>query len=293
MAAVFVLALAIAINARTDFPVGLTPISITSGDYNADGDIDLAVSNLSDASVTVLMNTTGREPDAFDFIDKDDVERNALISSDTITITGLDFGVPINVTGGEYSINNGAFTNLPGTIYSNDILQVRATSSADYDTAIDVLVTIATVDGAFTMRTISGTVPDKFSFIDQADVVPSTSIASNLVTITGLEIPSMISVTGGEYSINNGVFTTLDGFINNGDTVVVRHKRSPAAKVRVNTVLTIGGVSDTFSTTTMSVTIASLPVSDGGGGSGSFHLVLLFVLMFLIRGMREIRGQYP
>ena len=274
-------------NTGTDIIAGQTPVSVTGGDFNGDGDVDLAVANLISSSfATVLLNTTGREPDAFGFLDGFDVERSTLISSDIITITGLDFGVPINVTGGEYSINGGTFTSSPGTVFSNDLLQVRATSSADYDAVTDVVVTIATVNGVFSMRTISGTVPDDFSFIDQIDVAPSVLIVSNSVTITGLEIPSMISVTGGEYSINNSAFTAADGLINNGDTVVLRHTSSPSAKVRANTVLTIGGVSDTFSTTTSSVNVASVPVSFSDGGGGSFNLVLLFGMLFLICGPR-------
>jgi len=39
--------------------------------------------------------------------------------------------------------------------------------------------------------------------------------------------------------------------INNGDTVVVRHTSSASAATVTNTTLTIGGISDTFSSTTL------------------------------------------
>ena len=277
--------------ARTDFATGQTPVSITSGDFNGDGDVDLAVSNLISGSlfVTVLLNTTGREPDAFSFIERNYVERSALISSDTVTITGLDNGVAISVTGGEYSINNDPFTNLAGTIFTGDLLQLRATSSVDYATAVEVSVTISTVVGKFTVTTIDDNVPDNYAFIDRADVALNTSVTSNPVTITGLGMATMITVNGGEYSINNGAFKSVDGFIENADTVVVRHTSSPNIQSTVDTILTIGGVSGIFSsTTTVNASTVSAPASEGG--SGSFDLVLFFGLLFI---MRVMRGDEP
>lgn len=269
--------------ARTDFVVNGTPISITSGDYNGDGDIDLATSNFDGSNVTVLLNTTGREPDFYDFTDIGDVELNALVRSDTIVITGLDNGVPISVAGGEYSINSGSFTSVEGTIFSNDRLQVRTVSSAEYGISTDVVVTIASVSALFTVTTINDTTPDDYTFVDQANVALNTSITSDAVVITGLGASAVIGVTGGEYSINNGDFTAMDGFINNGDTVTVRHTSSPIAQSTVDTVLTIGGVSGTFSTTT---TTAASDTSSAGGG-GSLDLALLFWSLFIIRIMRD------
>lgn len=269
--------------ARTDFDISGTPISITSGDYNGDGDVDLAISNLNSSNVTVLLNTTGREPDFFDFIDGDDVEPDALVSSNIITITGLDIGVPVNVTGGEYSINGDAFTSAAGTVFSDDSLQVRTTSSADYGISTDVVVTIASTSGVYTVTTINDTIPDDYTFVDQTNVALNTSITSNPVIITGLGASAVIGVAGGEYSINNGVFTTVDGFINNADTVIVRHTSSPAAQSTVDSILTIGGVSDTFSSTTTSITTTS---PAGQVESGGMDLVFLSVLLFGIRIMR-------
>jgi hypothetical protein len=269
--------------ARTDFDISGTPISITSGDYNGDGDVDLAISNLNSSNVTVLLNTTGREPDFFDFIDSDDVEPDALVSSNIITITGLDIGVPVNVTGGEYSINGGAFTSAAGIVFSDDRLQVRTTSSADYGISTDVVVTIASTSGVYTVTTISDTIPDNYTFVDQTNVALNISITSNPVIITGLGASAVIGVAGGEYSINNGVFTTVDGFINNADTVIVRHTSSPDAQSTVDSILTIGGVSDTFSSTTTSITTTS---PAGQVESGSMDLVLLSILLFSIRIMR-------
>src|SRR5206468_1554029 len=44
--------------AKQDFATGTTPVSVTGGDVNLDGKLDLAVANLSSSTVSVLLNTT-------------------------------------------------------------------------------------------------------------------------------------------------------------------------------------------------------------------------------------------
>jgi hypothetical protein len=57
-------------------------------------------------------------------------------------------------------------------------------------------------------------------------------------------------VTNGEYSIDGGPFTSAVGTITNGQSVQVRHTANVAFDAQTDTVLTIGGLSATFSTTT-------------------------------------------
>src|SRR5207249_10124936 len=44
--------------AKQDFLTGTTPVSVTVGDVNLDGELDLAVANQSSNTVSVLLNTT-------------------------------------------------------------------------------------------------------------------------------------------------------------------------------------------------------------------------------------------
>lgn len=93
--------------------------------------------------------------------------------------------------------------------------------------------------------------PNQFSFTDQTNVARNTTITSSPVTITGLDEPGAISIIGGEYSINGGGFTSTAGTVSSGDEVTVRHTSSANFATAVNTVLTINGVSDTFTSTTL------------------------------------------
>jgi hypothetical protein len=95
------------------------------------------------------------------------------------------------------------------------------------------------------------TTPDAFSFTDQTDVALNTVIESNTITVSGINAAAAISVTGGEYSVNGGAYTASSGSVNSGDMVKVHHTSSASNSTSVNTTLTIGGVSDTFTSTTM------------------------------------------
>ncbi len=113
----------------------------------------------------------------------------------------------------------------------------------------------------------SDTTPAPFVFIDQTDVALSTPIISNQVTISGIDSASPISVTGGEYSLNGATYTTVAGTVPYPgptaariSTVKVRHTSSASNSTSVDTVLIIGGVSDTFTSTTVVAEPAPTPV---------------------------------
>ena len=108
----------------------------------------------------------------------------------------------------------------------------------------------------------SDTTPDAFTFVDQTDVPLSTVTTSNEVTVEGTDAAADISVTNGEYSIDGGAWTSASGTIEPGAGVRVRHTSSGSNSTAVNTVLTIGGVSDTFTSTTLA---AQGPITSAGG----------------------------
>lgn len=95
------------------------------------------------------------------------------------------------------------------------------------------------------------TTPDAFSFTDQSGVALSSTITSAAITVAGIDAAAAITITGGTYDINgSGTFVSTEGTVNNGDTVRARHTSSASYLTATNTVVTIGGVSDTFTSTT-------------------------------------------
>ena len=231
-------------------------------------------------------------PADFNFVNQAGVARSSEITSASVTITGINTAAAISVTGGEYSIDcDGTFTASDGNISNDQTVCVRHTSSASFSTATDTTLTVGGVIKTFTSTTAAqDTTPNAFSFADQPGVAPSTPIISNAVVIGGLNDAVAISVSGAagsEYSIGcTATFTATAGTITSGQTVCVRHTSSASNSTATNTVLTVGGVSDTFTSTT-----AAAPAAPGGGGGGSLPSLTLLMLS-LMTGLGRLLREF-
>jgi hypothetical protein len=189
------------------------------------------------------------------------VALSTAITSSAITVTGINAPAAISVAGGEYAVNGGVFTAVAATVSAGNTVIARVTSSATPATAVAAAVTIGGVTGTFTVTTAAAdTAPDAFSFADQPNVALSTTVTSAAVTITGISTAAPISVTGGSYSIGcSPAYTTAAGTISNNQTICLRHTSAPTAGTATNTALTIGGVSDTFTSITTAPAQDSVP----------------------------------
>lgn len=265
---------------------GLTvasPVSITGGEFSVNGGAwatsgtvsnnqTITVRHTSSASFSTLTNTVltvggisdtfttttlaaDTVPNPFSFTDQTAVALSTLVTSNTLTVAGLNTAAPISVTGGEYQVQGGAWTSAPGSISNGQTFAVRHTSSASFSTVTNTILDIGGITDTFTSTTLAiDTTPNTFTFVDQTNVALATMTASAAVTITGINAPASISVSGAidsEYQINGGAWTSAVGSVNNNDTVAVRHTSSPTNSTAINTTLTVGGVTDTFTTTTV------------------------------------------
>jgi hypothetical protein len=109
------------------------------------------------------------------------------------------------------------------------------------------------------------TTPDPFTLNDLTGQPVSTSVTSNAIIVSGIDTATAISIAGGLYSINGGVYTSAVGTVNNGDSVTVRLTASENHLTSVDAILTIGGVSDAFVVTTdnnVSVSSSNAVISD-------------------------------
>lgn len=107
------------------------------------------------------------------------------------------------------------------------------------------------------------TAPDPFSFTPQTGVPVNTLLASNSITVLGINTATAISVAGGEYSVNGGPFTAAAGTVMNGDTVRVRLNSASTPSTTTSATLTIGGVSAAFNVTTSAAPVLSLLLISG------------------------------
>jgi hypothetical protein len=92
-------------------------------------------------------------PDAFAFTDQTEVTPSSVCTSHPITVSGIDAPAAISVSGGDYSINGGAFTSAPGSVSNADQVRARVTASASWSTGVTATVTIDTVSDGFTATT--------------------------------------------------------------------------------------------------------------------------------------------
>ena len=219
-------------------------------------------------------------PDAFTFTDRTNVALNTEFKSNAITVSGINTASPISVTGGTYSINGAAYTSASGNVSLGNTVKVRKVSAGTYSTTKSATLTIGTVSDTFSVTTMANpvdTTPDAFHFTDRTDVALSTEYKSNAITVAGINTASPISIVGGTYAINGGTYTSASGTVSLGNTVKVRKVSSSAYSTTKSATLTIGGVSDTFSVTTLALKAFVTSTSgtgdlnswtDAGGASG-------------------------
>ncbi|KZZ72484.1 hypothetical protein A3765_28455 [Oleiphilus sp. HI0130] len=125
-----------------------------------------------------------------------------------------------------------------------------------------------------TFNTLPGTdiTPDAFSFAAVVDQARSVYVVSNTVTVLGVDAGQDIPVTvsGGEYSVSTdagstwGAWTTTPQDVRLNYQLRTRNLTSSAYDAQVTSTLTIGGVSASFSTTTLADTVAPVISLTGG-----------------------------
>ncbi|EWH09595.1 agarase [Catenovulum agarivorans DS-2] len=104
-------------------------------------------------SPTTPVEQTDTTPNTFNFSAQNNVALSTQITSASITITGINTKTPISISGGEYAIDNGAFTSAQGEIENNQSIKVRLTSAEHYNKTTSATVTIGGVTSKFDVTT--------------------------------------------------------------------------------------------------------------------------------------------
>ena len=256
--------------------------------------VDAVSATFSSTTVDAVMPDTTPEP--FAFADRNDVALTVPVISAPVTIAGLTAVASVSVTGGDYSIGcTGSFVLTPGTVANDQTICVRHTSAAANSTPTSTTLTVGGISDIFTSTTVAAvvpnTTPDVFSFVGEAGVAPSTAVTSAAVTVTGIDAPAAVTVTGGEYSIGCAAgFTTAPGMITAGQAVCIRHTSSALNGTATSTTLTVGGVSGSFTSTTV---VADGGGDGGGGGGGAVDWWVLGLLAGLPAWQRRRQPAVP
>ncbi|MCH9740288.1 MAG: DUF5011 domain-containing protein, partial [Epsilonproteobacteria bacterium] len=174
-----------------------------------------------------------------------------------ITLIG-SANITINQGGSYVELNATAMDNEDGNITDRIVIDssmVNTYVPGDYNVTYNV-EDLAGNNAIEVIREVHVVVvpdditPDAFTFTDLTDVNLLEFQQANMV-VSGINVPTFISIVNGAYSLDNGI-TWIDtpAFVTDGTTVLVRHMSSYEYNTSVDTNLTIGGVTDTFSSRT-------------------------------------------
>lgn len=197
-------------------------------------------------------------PSSFNFTDLTNVNFSTELTSDSIVIVDFD-SASISISAGSYRQGLlGSWETAQSMAYVGDTIWVKNTSSANCTTAVNSVLTIGGVSDTYSITTVADTVPTAFSFTDKTNAALSTEYTSDSIVVSGIACDASISIASGTYRKGAlGSFTAIQGTVSNGDTVWVKNTSSGTVSTAVNTTLTVGGVSDTYSVTTISTTYDS------------------------------------
>ena len=194
----------------------------------------------------------------------------AMLSENGYTLTGSIYKAGNINTSLSLSGQSALVQITVGSGFNNTTLHVYRTDIGSVFTPIDTCIVSAGICqfqtnhfSYFAFGNPSDSVPNTFTFTNATSAELSTNTDSNIITLSGTNIPATISVSGGMYSINSLAFTSATGTILSGDTLQLRALSSASYATIANVTVNIGGVSTTFSVTTKA---APVVVSSGGGG---------------------------
>jgi hypothetical protein len=114
--------------------------------------------------------------------------------------------------------------------------------------------------------------PDPFSFTTITGAQLNTATQSASVTITGINGPATVSITGGTYSVNGGGAATT---VNAGDTIRVTVTSAGTHDTLTTATITVGTVSSTFSVRTKLPSAPTIGSAANAGNASATETVTL------------------
>jgi len=193
---------------------------------------------------------------------------------DTLIVTPL--GAGMTSAAQAIVVAGGGVIDLTGVALSGGAGTLPVSGSG---AATLTLTGVPMTASAGTLTIPMDTTPDAFSFTDVTDATASTLYTSGAITVAGINGAATVTLSGtganNAYEKNtSGTWTSAQGTANVGDTFKVRHTSSASASTATTSILTIGGVSDTYSVTTAAAGGNSFSDDFSGslGDSGKFAI---------------------
>jgi len=269
--------------------VSVSSLLISSANWNVEHNITVsAVNDANDGNQTCMveLGTTSSSDSNYNGLNPDDV--NVTVVSD-YTPTSSDFNVSVNEDsaktfassdfpfsdGDGDSLANLIINTLPSkgslrlngnAVSANEVIPVANIANLSYTPVTNESgdnysnFTFKVNDGEYNSSSVyTATInvvrvvdsaPDAFSFTALTNQELNTPVLSNSVTLENMDNDLNISIVGGEYRINGGVWSTASSSVDQNDTIQVRVTTSSSYSTKVTATLTVGTVSASFDATT-------------------------------------------
>jgi len=189
-------------------------------------------------------------PIPFLFQDLVGQELNVEVTSNVIGVDGINIPSPISITGGTFAKNGGSFGSAPSTVVQDDTVVVKLITSNVANTTTSATLTIGGYSDTFSATTKTDDTPDAFTFETLNGVDLDTDYVSEVIYISGLNVVVSISVVGGEYAKNGGLFTNVAGTVTNGDAIELQLHSSDMEQTSTDMSVTVGTYTTTFTVIT-------------------------------------------
>lgn len=229
-------------------------LKMTAG--GATGETRTATLSVAGVSASWSVSSQDTAPSGFSFSNLSDVEPDAILGSEKITLSGFDGVVPVTVTGDSsatVSVRGGSQTRST-TASAGDVLQLWMTSGS-HDVTRTATVTVGGTSAAWSVKTRSAdATPNGFSFVPVTGASGNSLVTSQSVRIGGfLDEPLAISVSGQgspQISVNGGAWTSSADLYAN-QLVSVRLTSGEEDGSSRQATVSVGGVSGDFTVTTV------------------------------------------
>ncbi len=118
---------------------------------------------------------------------------------------------------------------------------------------------------------LADTTPDAFTFSAQQKAPLATLLTSNSITVSGINTAVGLAISGGSYSLNGGAYTTSGcaSCVVAGDTLTLQHTSSSDFLTTLETQVSVGATTATFSSTTVAARTFATAIVGNGSVEGS------------------------
>ena len=127
------------------------------------------VDQISDHDPTLMRISFDAEPDDFDFGAVPNAQAGAQVTSPSLTLSGFELSLPLEVSGGQYSLNGSAFSTAAGTAQAGDRVQLRAIASSTPGETRTVTLNLGDSSGSFELTTAAADEGDEDQDDDDDD----------------------------------------------------------------------------------------------------------------------------